>query len=755
MIRIDTAFEPKTQSIHDFYQQPGIGYYIPTYQREYTWDSDNIEQLLQDLSKGIENCLNDEDEIRFLGTIIAVQEDNPTLNIEPLDPKGLPSRIDKIIDGQQRLSTICILSTLLHKELIKIESEIKDSEPLKGTISECIRYWNDKLIEVFSLDLKRGTPRRKPKIIRGNKDTWTEDRNIADCYTSPISKYLSEYIEYVFNNGNEPIPNKKNNVGSNIIEIKKWLEKTVINAHKNDNNEFLPAWDIISSSFVQKYLWSYDRPELKDIILKKEINNKKSIEYTVCSLTQIFSVCHYLLERCCFTIIKPTKDDWAFDLFQSLNATGTPLTAIETFLPLVVNTTTKEENSYKNSQVKKYFENIENLFSELKTANQKNKRTNEFLTSLALTTTGEQISSHFSHQRKWLNKIYERDSKEYVDKVRLIKFFGNYASFYKNIWSNYKGENNILIRSIDTNKDANLASLLIVFLKNSNHKMAITILGRFYCDILNGKLNSSSNFIEATKTITCFYILWRSAKSNSGLDSVYREFIRAKKQNWLNKETISILDLKEFLNKKLVENDISTKEEWIKKSKTNCKYNNSSAICKMNLLIAFDDTIIDKTSLGLMKKGNPGSSPYLNLEKFISEDLKTIEHIAPRKSNNKWDDDLYKENELYESIGNLTLLPVKINSSASNKPWEEKLIYFKHLSEKDPERLKELENRAKTDGIILEIETVNLLRNSNFNEHITPLVQFGASQKWDSKVVEKRTKRILDLVWDKINPWLN
>jgi len=123
MIKIDSAFDPKTESIYSVFQQPGIGYYIPLYQREYSWDEDNIEQLLLDLSKGIENCVNDNDEIRFLGTIIAVQETNPRLNIEPQDPKGLPSRIDKIIDGQQRLSTIAMLATKLYEHLEFLENK--------------------------------------------------------------------------------------------------------------------------------------------------------------------------------------------------------------------------------------------------------------------------------------------------------------------------------------------------------------------------------------------------------------------------------------------------------------------------------------------------------------------------------------------------------------------------------------------------------------------------------------------------------
>lgn len=74
MLDIDKAFNPETKSVHAHYQSSGVGFYIPLYQREYSWDSDNIEQLLDDVSRGVENLIgNPKDEIRFLGTIIAVK----------------------------------------------------------------------------------------------------------------------------------------------------------------------------------------------------------------------------------------------------------------------------------------------------------------------------------------------------------------------------------------------------------------------------------------------------------------------------------------------------------------------------------------------------------------------------------------------------------------------------------------------------------------------------------------------------------
>jgi hypothetical protein len=753
MISIDSAFDPSTLNIHSFFQQPGIGYYIPLYQREYTWDSDNIEQLLLDLSRGIENCTEDDDEIRFLGTIILVLETNAKDNIEPQDPRGLPSRIDKVIDGQQRLSTIALLATILYDRIIKTENKFPKNNPLTDDILLASKDWKKKLTDVFSLDLGRGNPERKPKIIRGSIDQWTMDGEIQENYKSPVSKYLSEFISYVFDKKSQPQLNSNSKVDKNVKQIEKWLKNDVELAHVNNNSDFLPAWEIIEK-LDENYIWQYEKPDLVCEILKKDTIDKKSISFLACSIVQLFSVCHYLLDRCCFTVIKPTKDDWAFDLFQSLNATGTPLTAIETFSPLVVNNTAQHEQSYISSKTKQNFENIENLFLNTNTAAQKNKLTNDFLTSLAITTKGIQLSSHFSHQRKWLNKTYI-DSANYDDQKSLISFFGNYAIYYKNVWIDYSGSNAMPIEKINSHTDSDLSSLLILFLKYSKHKMSITVLGRFYDPILNGKAGSIKNFIEASKIITSFYILWRSVKSNSGLDKSYREFFKELDgHNWINQKDISLKDLKEYLKDILSNIGINNKENWKELALSHLKYDNSKNICKMILLIAFNQTIPDDDSPGLMKLGASGVSPYLILGKWNSPDLKTIEHIAPQSNHSDWDTELYStESKIYQTIGNLTLLPTEVNSSAGNKGWVEKLLYYKHISEKDPSKKQELQLKAQDEGIKLNPQTLEILENVNYSEHMEALVRNGEKIIWNKEFVEIRSERILDLAWSKLSDW--
>ena len=110
-LEFDKLFEPSNKSVLDFFRQSGAGYYIPEYQRGYSWDKDNIYQLLTDISDGVDRlvtCKSTEQEIHFLGTIITVIDQSS----KNKDPKGKPTRIDMIIDGQQRVITISVMASI-------------------------------------------------------------------------------------------------------------------------------------------------------------------------------------------------------------------------------------------------------------------------------------------------------------------------------------------------------------------------------------------------------------------------------------------------------------------------------------------------------------------------------------------------------------------------------------------------------------------------------------------------------------------
>jgi len=767
-IDISDAFQTLGYSIYEFYQRPGTGFYIPLYQREYSWDKENVEQLLDDIAKGVDALLSHEDEIRFLGTIISVDETDKK-RIQPQDPRSLPPTIEKIIDGQQRLTTISLLAALLYKHLVDIETKLTKLNTInKSDFEEICTNWKSKLIDIFSTDLRTGRPTRKPKIIRGHIDYWVKEGVNADAYKSDAALFFADFIlAHDNNNGLDvKLQKSKGRFSENYKLIDKWL-KDISLTHTDSESSYPKAWELLEKEYMQEYIWMYDRENLLDIINLKDAENKKSEAFHLSSLVQILGICHYVLERCCFTVIRPQNEEWAFDMFQSLNASGTPLTAIETFRPLVVNTTESEKIKFENSDIRTYFERIENLFKDSANAASKSKLTKEFLTSIATVINSFQLASHFSSQRKYLDKIYN-DLPSYESQSELIQFMGNYATFYKEIWIDYKGDNNLPIDKISAHPEAELASLLILFLKKSNHRMAITVLAYFYHDILTGREESINNFIGAVKAISAFYIIWRSARPNAGLDNIYRNFFKGiknpskvdyshKPQMWSETKStgLSLSLLKQYLTNVLVDEKLSSEYDWASKAINYLKYKNSSSICYFALLVSSHDTIPDDTKPGLMKIGSLKSSyPYLTLNQWQSKELKEIEHIAPKSNENGWDEALYdSQNELYDSIGNLTLLPAVINQSASNKGWKEKFIYYQHLAQNDPSKVQELAIKAQNLGIILKKDIIDILQRSSYNNHIAPLLRLE-NNDWNKDIVEDRALRILQILWHRINNWI-
>ena len=771
MVDISKAFNTSSEKVSDFFQRPGISFYIPLYQREYSWDKENIDQLIEDICRGVDAALSDDGNIHFLGAIILVTEKNPKANINPRDNRALPSRIDNVIDGQQRISTISLLACFLYQKLYEHKNKLPNDDTYSGFVEAIDKYLRI-LLEVFSVDLNRGNPTRKPIIIRASVDGWTFDGN-DDNYKSDISSFIAAFIRAVEEKTEFPKPPKNSLVGTNLKRINS-LFKEVEKAYELNSEGFSPAWKILQH-MSEDDLWNYERLELKSLIneCKQKVEDKDNLtqkQKRACSLVQMFAFCHYLLERCCFTLIEPSSEDWAFDMFQSLNATGTPLTALETFRPLVVNfvdtngrKASDSNQNFKGSKSEEYFAKVEQLFSPLKSASSKNKLTNDYLTLFGTTYDGgKKPSRQFTAQRKWLTDKYkECDSSD--QKEEFIRRMGDLATYWENVLKFEPKLSSFIPRTQEVDQvDSKLAALCVLYLQDAGHKMAHTILSRFYSLILRNTSQEdkdvAENFVLATKKVAAFFTLWRSALPNTGLDEIYRKLLR-EQMSWEKGDSqLNTEELKTYFTKILEEKGIGTKNEWIGKAVQYLRYDNAKAVCKFSLFITAHDTIPDPNELGMMKKGIPGSSTsYLEPSQWIAEDLSTIEHIAPQKKTDEgnWDDALYSANDDYEQIGNLTLLPTKINSSASNKGWTEKFIYYQHLAETDPDKLSALKLKADENGINLNDSTIDLLKKASHQHHIKPIVELGEDGKWDKSFVEKRTRCICDILWDRMDEWLS
>jgi hypothetical protein len=120
-----------------------------------------------------------------------------------------------------------------------------------------------------------------------------------------------------------------------------------------------------------------------------------------------------------------------------------------------------------------------------------------------------------------------------------------------------------------------------------------------------------------------------------------------------------------------------------------------------------------------------------------------------------WDENMYDDNiQTYQSLGNLTLLPQDLNSSAGNKGWKEKLLYYQCVAETDPSIISNIEQKASELGISFNKNTFELLKNSSFNGHLSAISSMSVDDVWDKGLVDKRTDVMLDIIWKKVSSWL-
>lgn len=99
---------------------------IPTYQRPYAWEKEQAEALLDDILAALTDAIETKDPVTyFLGSIVLIKQ--------PGSPEA------KVVDGQQRLTTLTILLSVL-RDLSTLKTAIKrhayiceEGDPDKGT----------------------------------------------------------------------------------------------------------------------------------------------------------------------------------------------------------------------------------------------------------------------------------------------------------------------------------------------------------------------------------------------------------------------------------------------------------------------------------------------------------------------------------------------------------------------------------------------------------------------------------------------
>lgn len=102
---------------------------IPDYQRNYAWTNQQLRDLWEDLG-----TIGDDGPPHFTGTVVIEKGE------KPLFRHGKPYQIYRVIDGQQRLTTVTILLFCIYEKLIEL-TEKTGSEDIRKTAENILREY--------------------------------------------------------------------------------------------------------------------------------------------------------------------------------------------------------------------------------------------------------------------------------------------------------------------------------------------------------------------------------------------------------------------------------------------------------------------------------------------------------------------------------------------------------------------------------------------------------------------------------------
>ena len=747
-----------------------VGFVIPEYQRQYDWSKKNIERLYYDILNGFERLSQGTgaNTFTFLGTLIFVEE-----NTKETDFSG---RSLAVVDGQQRLTTLAFFACALCELLRYQKSEI-DFSSIDNTISKWLKTEIEERLHTLyrcSVGSQQITATRYspfPIIVRSG-DTRGKSKTSSE-YISPIGKFLDGFAEYFGSEEVEYIPPSigKNKFAEQLAKNYQ-LVRSLVN---NLNNE---KWyeDTECERFNVK--WAR-RAQCRNLFerLRDFVKDQDKINKTIEDVLKL-SILHNLLRTLMFasyfcnyvvlTRVTTEDESAAFDIFDALNTTGELLTALETLKPRVINFE-KAKNGYAGSESEAAFkileEDLDERFSD--NTSRKQSETKNLVVTFALYIEGKKLSKDLATQRNFLRTTYDKATNSSEQSARqFVRSLADTAKFRRFYWEKKGIEE---LSRFHSNEHVDEVQLLASFIKDTDTSLTLPILSRYWKPDI--KQTGDAHFLEVLRAVTAFLVIRRAATgSTAGIDSDFRAIMAPKEGPGASrkfdlcagvenkKDPPHPDELKEAL-KSLLKHKLKSldKNRWIDKVVANPLYQQSREIVRFMILLAAHQSLPSKTLPGTWQKSGVKTSKnerdFFNYKTWFGSHYITVEHIAPESEPKRgWSQDLYKDNILRHTLGNLVLLPAKENMAIGNESWQKKKKFYLALTETTEQQQNQRIEEAMAAGITFSKTINKLLEQGDRLPLLDPLRDV---EKWNKEVVLLRGKNTAELCWNTVRPWLD
>ncbi len=751
-------FVTKAVSTKDILGQPGSCFYLPSYQRQYAWATGQVQQLCDDIFDGITRLYENEKTFTFCGSVITVKDANAS-SVYPKVVHDQPTSVILLIDGQQRLTTMMMIAMVVHNEIDKrINLFKKDREkavPLVDTwlLRHADTARNDLLNSLVDHRAEHeGIRPRYPKMIRAGFDEWSPVKTTRK-YESPIAYLVDQYMVHFdaksdtsYNPPQRPNTQFKGEGEflARFAEIKTKVQIQIA-GNTDEADEFMPLSKTLNCKTILEELNVTPAVDTKNEFAKISIEDHEFTE-----LLRTMLIARYILTRVAITSIQCKDEEYAFEVFEALNTSGTPLTAFETFVPMVVRR--MGEANFAVSQQREELGAITNYFDGFEAGAARERKTKELVANFASSETGEKLGSHISRQQYFFKQLLP-DTPDPSIVAAVVHNFFNVKKFVEKF---DKGESPAI--PMISAVDQDFLDLAFSFFQALPHPIVIPPLSAFYSKAVDSPSESSTqDFVAAVKAALAFTVLWRSTRSSTGgIDSRYRDLMKNNDEfsyRGLARCFNNEVDVKEFRKElKRVLKDkgrVDKKETFVEKAQLVNFYEVSKPLTRLVLLAAHDQSVVATT--GALSKGRPGLHPFMKAEKFNSDEMAAIEHIAPQTRTDGWSKEIYDSGYLHR-LGNLTLTSQKLNSSFGARTWPEKRVLYEALSKQSQDDARLTFDTAFANGIEFAEQTEELMAKYQYTPILESLSKFP---DWNKASCESRGRNLSELTWDYFWLFLN
>lgn len=772
-------FEAQSKSLRELLSDNGLGLYLPPYQRPYGWGKDKVEKLLDDTLHGFKNLGEAPDSFTFLGTVITIHDVNH-VTVKPIVKPEVPSKVLTVIDGQQRLSTLLILLVGLHNLIRQRAWKVFRGKTPDSTDSARTHLYSEtinilQMLGTAFYERKNfGTTPIYPRLIRAFVDQWAKDENLKK-YESPIANLIYSYSvladsEPVTSKPTDFKPRARQNAGEGegdlikrFNEIRAALTKLAQRKTIEELEDLPPLTTLATNIEFQRALFNHELDPDFCTWLKK-LQDESEAE-----LMRLVMFAAYCLNRIALTVVQGKDEDYAFTIFESLNTTGEPLTAFETFLPRVVMAENIQE--YQNSDAYVYMKAVQGYLDRFDVGDKLQKATRDLLVTFALAETGKKLSKRLPDQRVYMRDTFERHKDSAVDRSAYLRHLSDTAAFIGTAWEP-AADSPRTLAGLDATAMTDTVKLCLAFLNSLNHTIAIAPLVRFYSEAVHAdegeaRAKRIAEFEKAIKAITAFTVFWRATRRGTGnIDSQYRAVMAGDSltgmgplaRQWAVPDASKpapIVDA-EALKKELAARLLDPKHggvpnlaSFLASASALPLYSISRPLTRFLLLAAYHNTIEDPDNPGLIIQGKAGVSSCFTADGWADETHLTIEHIAPQQATNGWDQEFYSQKETVHKLGNLVLVPGAANASLSSRPWAEKKVLYAALGAPSVDEAKSILNSS---GLTFAQTTEDLAAMSRYLPHLRALGQYKG--EWNPEFMSQRADVLLRLVYTRLKDWL-